>query len=218
MGGTPKGRWMVYFKENHHLKWRMTGGIPIYGNLTAGDPDPFCWIYGWGSSQLIWLSGSRGQTFLKFWFRWTDGLDGFWGFQTVLASFAPPDLLSPQVGWDKAEDWSPAKRERSGARRCGIPDRPEYHERGSISGWWFGCHFLLSHILGISSSQLTILLFRGVAQPPTRYGCDGVLKWGLPRGSIIHVNVPKGSICGFASAGGYPYSHHPYFRWGCSMK
>ena len=23
------------------------------------------------------------------------------------------------------------------------------------SGWWFGCHFLFSHILGISSSQLT---------------------------------------------------------------
>ena len=24
-----------------------------------------------------------------------------------------------------------------------------------ISGWWFGCHLLFSHILGISSSQLT---------------------------------------------------------------
>ena len=36
------------------------------------------------------------------------------------------------------------------------------------SGWWFGCHFLFSHILGISSSQLTFIFFRGVAQPPTR--------------------------------------------------
>ena len=25
----------------------------------------------------------------------------------------------------------------------------------TITGWWFGCHFLFSHILGISSSQLT---------------------------------------------------------------
>ena len=28
--------------------------------------------------------------------------------------------------------------------------------------------FLFSHILGISSSQLTFIFFRGVAQPPTR--------------------------------------------------
>ena len=30
-----------------------------------------------------------------------------------------------------------------------------------ISGWWFGCHFLFSHILGISSSQLTNIFQRG---------------------------------------------------------
>ena len=29
-------------------------------------------------------------------------------------------------------------------------------------------HFLFSHRLGISSSQLTFIFFRGVAQPPTR--------------------------------------------------
>ena len=33
-------------------------------------------------------------------------------------------------------------------------------------------HFLCSHILGISSSQLTFIFFRGVAQPPTRYPCS----------------------------------------------
>ena len=32
-------------------------------------------------------------------------------------------------------------------------------------------HFLFSHILGISSSQLTFIFFRGVAQPPTRLRC-----------------------------------------------
>ena len=35
------------------------------------------------------------------------------------------------------------------------------------TAWWFGCHVLFSHILGISSSQLTFIFFRGVAQPPT---------------------------------------------------
>ena len=32
----------------------------------------------------------------------------------------------------------------------------------NITGWWFGCHFLFSHILGMSSSQLTFIFFRGV--------------------------------------------------------
>ena len=38
------------------------------------------------------------------------------------------------------------------------------------TGWWFGCHFLFSHILGMSSSQLTFIFFGGVAQPPTSLG------------------------------------------------
>ena len=42
------------------------------------------------------------------------------------------------------------------------------------AGWWFGCHFLFSHIVGISSSQLTFIFFRGVAQPPTSKGFKGV--------------------------------------------
>ena len=33
------------------------------------------------------------------------------------------------------------------------------------TGWWFGCHVLFSH--WESSSQLTFILFRGVAQPPS---------------------------------------------------
>ena len=34
-----------------------------------------------------------------------------------------------------------------------------------LSDWWCGTF----HILGIPASQLTFVLFRGVAQPPTRY-------------------------------------------------
>ena len=44
------------------------------------------------------------------------------------------------------------------------------HMIQTCADWWFGCHFLFSHILGISSSQLTFIFFRGVAQPPTSVG------------------------------------------------
>ena len=39
-----------------------------------------------------------------------------------------------------------------------------------ITGWCFGKWLLFSHILGMSSSQLTFIpsFFRGVGQPPTR--------------------------------------------------
>ena len=40
------------------------------------------------------------------------------------------------------------------------------------TGWWFGCHldYIFPLILGISSSQLTFIFFRGVfPQPPSRY-------------------------------------------------
>ena len=37
------------------------------------------------------------------------------------------------------------------------------------AGWWFGTSILFSHILGMSSSQLTFIFFRGVAQPPTSH-------------------------------------------------
>ena len=34
-----------------------------------------------------------------------------------------------------------------------------------ISGWWFGCHFLCSHILGFESSQLTNSYFSRTGWP-----------------------------------------------------
>ena len=50
----------------------------------------------------------------------------------------------------------------------GIFLHPPYIGDGPTRTWWFGCHFEFSHVLGISSSQLTfIYFFRGVAQPPT---------------------------------------------------
>ena len=43
-------------------------------------------------------------------------------------------------------------------------------------------HFLFSHILGMSSSQLTFIFFRGIGlKPPTRYGFpkNMIYKWSL---------------------------------------
>ena len=37
------------------------------------------------------------------------------------------------------------------------------------SDWWFGTCFLFFYILGISSSQMTFIFFRGVGQPPTSH-------------------------------------------------
>jgi hypothetical protein len=48
---------------------------------------------------------------------------------------------------------------------------------GVIPGWWFGTWLLFSHILGMSSSQLTHIFQRGRLKPPTRYGI------GLSHGS-----------------------------------
>ena len=51
-----------------------------------------------------------------------------------------------------------------------------------LSGWWFGCHFLFSHILGISSSQLIHIFQRGGPGPPTSYGTTRLFQtrrvWG----------------------------------------
>ena len=44
-----------------------------------------------------------------------------------------------------------------------------FHRKKKTSGWWFGTSILFSHILGISSSQLTFIFFRAWAQPPTRH-------------------------------------------------
>ena len=39
----------------------------------------------------------------------------------------------------------------------------DWFERKLTSGWWFGCHqFYFPILLGISSSQLTFIFFRGV--------------------------------------------------------
>ena len=37
-----------------------------------------------------------------------------------------------------------------------------------ITVWLFGTFFISPYILGMSSSQVTFIFFRGVGQPPTR--------------------------------------------------
>ena len=55
---------------------------------------------------------------------------------------------------------------------CFLKYIPRNHENWS-GCWWFGCHFLFSHILGMSSSQLTFIFFRRV-QTTNQTKIDGL--------------------------------------------
>ena len=55
-------------------------------------------------------------------------------------------------------------------RSPSLIELPDDFRWDMLIGWWFGCHFLFSHILGCSSSQLTFLFFRGVAHQPVLIG------------------------------------------------
>ena len=61
--------------------------------------------------------------------------------------------------------WRPRLPKNSQQMRV-ISNKIEAWIEPTISGWWFG---RFSHILGMSSSQLTFIFFRGVGIPPTRY-------------------------------------------------
>ena len=76
------------------------------------------------------------------------------------------------MGWPNLVVWSPGERLWK-ARRASVLHRMEIwkekkHNRENITDWWFGTWLLFFHILGMSSSQLTCIFFRGVGQPPTR--------------------------------------------------
>ena len=68
-----------------------------------------------------------------------------------------------------------------------------------LAGWWFGCHFF-PHRLGISSSQLTFIFFRGVAQPPTSWKNT----WQLPSSWAI---FPHGFVMFFGPLGDLSCRH-----------
>ena len=62
----------------------------------------------------------------------------------------------------------------------------------SWTGWWFGTSILFSHILGISSSQLTNSYFsEGVAQPPTSGICNPCLL--VDPNFFVTYHTPPGS-------------------------
>ena len=86
----------------------------------------------------------------------------------------------------------------------------------SMAGWWFGTFFIFPLILGISSSQLTFIFFRGVAlahQPDgllfiiswpcddlpknpndPRVGIDGFMRWTRSVMPILIAELPAGFI------------------------
>ena len=56
-----------------------------------------------------------------------------------------------------------------------------------LSGWWLGTFFIFPYIGLLSSSQLTFIFFRGVAEPPTSY-----LIHHLFARSVLWVRRPPG--------------------------
>ena len=56
-----------------------------------------------------------------------------------------------------------------------------------FSSWWFGTWILFFRILGMSSSQLTFIFFRGVGQPPTSFGVNRV---AYILGGLTHLTHP----------------------------
>ena len=55
-------------------------------------------------------------------------------------------LFSADLGWWPLVNQGPTLRQQNGLL---------WQRYSTKTGWWFGCHFSFSHILGISSSQLT---------------------------------------------------------------
>ena len=53
------------------------------------------------------------------------------------------------------------------------------------AGWWFGCHFLFSHILGMSSSQLTNIFQRGGPTTNQEEFADNFRKCLTCRNSLV---------------------------------
>ena len=77
---------------------------------------------------------------------------------TVLYFGRHRSSLELRVIWGSACCVSKSQSEiRKASRSCA-----ERLEKQSLSGWWFGTWLLSSHILGISSSQLIFIFFRGV--------------------------------------------------------
>ena len=120
--------------------------------------------------------------------------DGFWRHQekkgiamdrkknAALLSYAPKgscvvrishttrNPLKGNVLWVKVDTWSQGKVDLL------------------LAGWWFGCHFLFSHILGRIIPIDEVIFFRGVAQPPT----SSDLKWTQGSCPAVYLETSSG--------------------------
>ena len=106
------------------------------------------------SSQVVDLNASRDPKRLAGWImtRNNDRTIGFW-----LVVGGLPRIPGVFIKWSRVEPWV-----------FGI---------GIATGWWFGCHFLLSHSYWVSNHpNWRTIFFRGVAQPPTRICCSTLLE------------------------------------------
>ena len=72
------------------------------------------------------------------------------------------------VAWALSEPpWIHLKKSCEGKSRCSIWEIGWWEKW--ITGWWFGCHVLFSHLYWVSIIIPIdeLIFFRGVAQPPT---------------------------------------------------
>ena len=86
--------------------------------------------------------------------------------------------------------------------------RETWEHQDLFAGWWFGTFGLFFHILGMSSSQLTFIFFRGVGKPPTSLYLHSLYKEALVMvGWCPSRPIPwPWHIWSFRSHGGYPQS------------
>ena len=65
-------------------------------------------------------------------------------------------------------------------------ERSKKMPRNFVAGWWFGCHFLFSHILGIIIPIDFHIFQRGGPTTNQVDACRGLI-WPLPQASSSHV-------------------------------
>ena len=151
--------------------------LPIFQKKWQLCNDTSMSIMGWWSVKVTKAMGYKGLNdwpVLK-----TTSLGQVAGFRydlTLYATTKPRQAAAVQLRTCRSQSsWSPCQLDQF------------------ISGWWFGCHFLCSHINWVANNRkLTFIFFRGVAQPPTRYyhttlGCNyGLIRvWTHFRVSIV---------------------------------
>ena len=157
--------WVIGVPSNHPIEWDFLfkpssyWGTPISGN-------PHMVIY----SHSYIISYNELYVLIHLQLRQAHENGGKWGPTNLADAVAMGNDASWGVFWTVDIPILGIQPIVS----CGIYGRHMTMaiETQTMTGWWFGCHFLFSHQLGIiiPSDYNWLIFFRGVAQSPTRWG------------------------------------------------